>query len=230
MATREYSFTDFSRVDVGGAFEVDVRQSDSYRVVVEADSFELEDVEVSRQGETLGIGRRWHLLALIRTGARLKATVTIPVLKGLSLHGATRGTVTGFSSSEGFRLELSGASRMKGDLTVGDARLKVSGAGRAELSGSAGDVTAEVSGASRVTVSGAAGNLVADISGASHAQLGSLTVQDATIRLSGASYGVVNVAGKLDAQLSGASVLGWTGEPTMGDIRTSGASRIEKKR
>ena len=229
MATRQYRFSDFTGVDVGGAFEVDVRHSDSYGVTVEADSHQLQVVKVSKDGDTLRIGRQWNPLAWIPTGTRPKATVTMPVLKGLSLHGATTGSVSGFSSSEDFRMELSGASRAKGDLTVGDAKLVVSGASRAELSGSAGDLTAEVSGASHVAMAGSAGDLAAEVSGAGHVDLDALEVRDANVRLSGASRGTVNVAGRLDAQLSGASVLRWTGEPTMGDIRTSGASRLEKE-
>ena len=247
MATREYSFSDFSSVDVGGAFEVDVQRSDSYSVVVEADWLQLQVVKVSKQGETLRIGRQWHPLAWIPTGTRPKATVTMPVLKGLSLHGATRGTVGGFSSSESFRMELSGASAVTGDLIVGDATLKLSGASRAELSGSAADLRMDLSGASRaegklavadaklgasgasrVELSGSAKDLVVDISGASHTELGDFTVQDANAKLSGASHATVNVAGRLDAHLAGASVLNCTGEPTMGDIRTSGASKLKK--
>jgi len=222
MATREFSFTDFSRVNVGGAFEVDVQQSDSYRVGVETGGLQLQTISVSRQGDELRIGREgWNPLAWIPSATGPKVTVTMPVLKGLSLHGATRGTVSGFSSSEDFRLKLSGASRATGNLTVGDAALVLSGASRAELSGSVGNVTAKVSGASRATMSGTAGDLSANISGASHLELGALKVRDANVRLSGASHGTVNLAGKLDTNVSGASVLHWAGEPTLGVLTAS---------
>ncbi len=209
MSTREYRFSDFSSVEVGGAFEVDVQQSDSYSVVVEADWLTFQSIEVSRQDETLRIGRKRHPFVWIPTSSRPKATITMPVLKGLSISGATRVTVSGFKSSEDFRMELSGASSITGDLGVGNTRLVLSGA-------------------SRVDISGSAGNLTADISGASRIEMGSFEVQDAGLVMSGASRMTVNVNGRLNAELSGASRLHYKGEPTMGDIRTSGASRIDK--
>jgi len=209
MSTREYRFSDFSSVEVGGSFEVDIQQSDSYSVVVEADWLTFQSIEVSRQGETLRIGRRWHPLAWIPASSRPKATITMPVLKGLSVSGATRVTVSGFKSAEDFRMELSGVSRITGDLGVGNARLVLSGASRVDLSGSAGNLTADISGASRI-------------------EMGGFEVQDASLVMSGASRMTVNVNSRLNAELSGASRLHYKGEATMGDIRTSGASSIDK--
>lgn len=209
MATREYRFSDFSEVAVGGAFEVGVQASDLFSVVVEADWLQFQSITVSRQDEVLCIGRRWHPLAWIPTSNRPKATITMPVLKGLSISGATRVTVSGFKSSEDFRMELSGASRITGDLGVGNARLVLSGASRADLSGSAGNLTADISGASRI-------------------EMGGFEVRDASLVMSGASRMTVNVDSRLNAELSGASRLHYKGEPTMGDIRTSGASSIDK--
>ena len=188
MSTREFNFNDFSSVEVGGAFEVDVRPSDSYSVVVEADWLTLQSVEVSRRGEMLSISRKWHPLTWIPASSRPKATITMPVLRGLSISGATRVTVSGFKSSEDFRMDLSGASRITGDLGVGNARLALSGASRADLSGSAGNLTADISGASRI-------------------EMGGFEVQDASLVMSGASRMAVNVDSRLNAELSGASHL-----------------------
>jgi hypothetical protein len=54
-------------------------------------------------------------------------------------------------------------------------------------------------------------------------------VNDADINLSGASRATINLDGKLDAELSGASNLEYIGDPTMGDINIAGASTINKK-
>jgi len=37
LATEEFNFSDFTRVEVGSAFEVEIVQSDSYRVSITAD-------------------------------------------------------------------------------------------------------------------------------------------------------------------------------------------------
>ena len=107
--------------------------------------------------------------------------------------------------------ELSGASRVRGDITAGgDARLNLSGASSVQLQGSASD-------------------LVIDASGASRVELDNFPVDNVDVKLSGASGATVNLDGRLDANLSGASKLSYIGEPTMGDVRTSGGSSVSKK-
>jgi len=71
--------------------------------------------------------------------------------------------------------------------------------------------------------------LLANVSGASHFNLDDFIANNADVNFSGASRGTVNLNGRLDANLSGASRLWYIGEPTMGDINTSGASAISRK-
>ena len=209
MKTEEFNFSDFTRVEVGYAFEVEVVQSDSYSVSITADDNLFKNLKVSKEGETLKIGHSRHISWRLRT-SRPKARITMPVLNGLKLSGASKGTVSGFSSSEDFKLNLSGASRVTGEITAGDAELDCSGASRVELTGSAKDAVIEASGASRM-------------------ELGGFSVHDAAIKLSGASRSTVKLDGTLNATLSGASKLRWIGNPIVGDIKTSGASTLSNK-
>jgi len=55
------------------------------------------------------------------------------------------------------------------------------------------------------------------------------TVNNADVNLGGASTGTVNLHGRLDTDLSGASKLEYVGEPTMGTINISGGSTLSKK-
>ena len=64
---------------------------------------------------------------------------------------------------------------------------------------------------------------------ASNINLEQFAVDDAAIRLSGASNGTINASGTLDANVSGASSLYYVGNPTLGDIDTSGASKVREK-
>ena len=134
----------------------------------------------------------------------------MPQLSGLTVSGASRGDIYDFSSTEDVSIEVSGASRVNGDITAGNVEFDISGASTIQLEGSANDMVASVSGASRLN-------------------LGSFTVNNANVDFSGASSGTVNLDGRLDADLSGASRLWYIGEPTMGTIDTSGASTISKK-
>jgi len=76
---------------------------------------------------------------------------------------------------------------------------------------------------------GSASDIAVEADGASRVKLAGFTVNNADVNLGGASTGTVNLDGRLDADLSGASKLEYIGEPTMGAINTSGGSKLSKK-
>ena len=206
--TENYSFGDFTRVEVGYAFDVEIRRSSSYSVSITADDNLFDYIEVSISDETLHIGLD---PAYSYRSFTHKAIITMPDLYGLDLSGATRGTVQGFSLSHDFSVDLSGASTL-------------------DMSGmSAGDITFVISGASRVELEGLAEDIVISASGASSVELDDFPVHNADVNLSGASRATVNLDGRLDVNLSGASNLQYIGQPTMGSINISGGSTISSK-
>jgi hypothetical protein len=207
LETEAYAFSDFTEIEIGSAFEFEIQQSSSYNISITADDNVMDYVQVSQVGQTLKIGLgRFGPIGLVT----LRASVAMPELLDLTVSGASRGTVSGFSSTEDVDITVSGASRVNGDITAGDVEFDISGASTVQLDGSAND-------------------MVADVSGASRLNLDDFTVNNADVDFSGASSGTINLDGRLDADLSGASRLWYIGEPTMGTIDTSGASTISEK-
>jgi len=207
LETEGYAFTNFTKVEISSAFQFEIEQSSSHNISITADDNIIDYVQVSQDGQTLRIRLgtvRWF------GPVTLRASVAMPQLLGLTVSGASRGDIYDFSSTEDVDITVSGASRVNGDITAGNIEFDISGASTIQLEGSANDMVASVSGASRLN-------------------LGSFTVNNADVNFSGASSGTVNLTGKLDANLSGASRLWYIGEPMMGDINTSGASTISKK-
>jgi len=228
LETREFDFSDFTRVEVGTAFEVEVVQSDSFSIRITMDDNIFEYLDVSRSGETLEIRLKSGYGYVSYTSI---VEITMPELRKLGFSGATSGLVSGFSSAPVLDVELSGASSLDmSNMATGDADFKLSGA--SNLTGKItadGDARFNVSGASSVVLSGSADDLDADVSGASSLDLEDFPVGNASVGLSGASNGTVNLDGTLNADISGASHLYYIGEPIMGDIDTSGASGISRK-
>ncbi len=228
LETREFDYSDFTRVEVGSAFEVEVVQSDSFRISVTADDNLFDYLDVSKSGETLKIRLRF---GYNYTFCTKRARITMPNLYGLNLSGATHGTVEGFSSSHDFILGLSGVSSLgMADMAAGDIEFELSGA--SNLTGSItarGNAELDLSGASSVTLSGSAEDIDINASGASHLEMENFPVNDADVSFSGASSGTINLDGTLDASLSGGSHLEYIGELTLGDLDISGGSTISKK-
>jgi len=207
LETEEYAFTDFTKFEVGSAFKFEIKQSSSYSINVTADDNVIDYVRVSKDGQTLEI--RLERVSILGP-VTLRASVTMPQLHGLTASGASRGTVSGFSSTEDLDITVSGASIVSGDITAGNVEFGISGASTIQLEGSANDMDA-------------------DVSGASLFKLDDFIVNNADVNFSGASSGTVNLNGRLDANLSGASTLWYIGEPTSTDINTSPASKVIKK-
>jgi len=205
MRTQTYDFTDFTKVEIGSSFPFEVVQSDSYAVSITAPETLFSHVQVSKDGDTL---RVFQTAGMPPMGTHVK--IAMPDLVAAKLSGSVKGSIKGFSSTHDFNLNVSGASNVSGSIVAGDAAMQVSGASKVQLEGSAK-------------------NIVVDVSGASTFNLSGFAVNDVKIVVSGSSNAAINVMGRLDADLSGASKLSYTGEPTMGDISTSGASTISKK-
>jgi hypothetical protein len=207
LETEEYPFADFTEVEISSAFEFEIDQSGSCSVNVTADDNVIGYVQVSQEGQTLKIG----LGTVPSLGpVTLRASVTMPELRALTASGASHGTVSGFSSNEDVNITLSGASRVTGDITAGNAEFDIDGASTIQLEGSATD-------------------MVASVDGASHFNLDDFTVNNADVSFSGASSGTINLDGTLDADLSGASTLWYIGEPTMGTINVADSSELSEK-
>ncbi len=213
LETRTEDQTDFTKVTVSRAFDVEITQSSSYLVRITLDDNLFPHLEVLKTGETLTIRLQSGVsyTSLFGRQATLQAEITMPDLEEVQLSGATVASVDGFDVSHPFVAGISGASRLQGTYTT------------------TGGVSFTVSGASTVELTGAGGDLTADVSGASRIELSNFAVHDATVTMSGASQGTVNLDGRLDATVSGVSTLLYIGNPTLGNINTSSTSTVAPK-
>ncbi len=225
---KSFDFTGFTRVSAGWTFDVTVSESESYAIKITVDDNLEEYLNVNKDGDRLNItmknGYSYH-------NTHFKAEVKLPRLTAVTLSGASKGSVSGFDSSDNFRLEVSGASHATlADMSVGELAVEVSGASSVagEINAN-GDARLEASGASTIELSGSAEDADITSSGASTVKLEDFSVQDAHAEVSGASNATVNASGTLSAEVSGASHLYYTGSPAMGDIDVSGASSVDKK-
>lgn len=208
LKTETMEFSDFTAIEVGSAFEITITKADTYNVKITAGERVFDRIQVTQTGDTLKIE---VTPGFILGTFSAKAEITMPVLDKLVLSGATKGTANGFKGTKQFVVNLSGASSI--ELT------------NFEL----GNVDAELSGASHLTAVGTGNDLVSDVSGASNLDLTNFLVNDANVSLSGASHATVKLDGRLDVEASGASSMEYIGEPTLGNINTSGLSTVKKK-
>jgi hypothetical protein len=250
VPTRDYDFQGFDRVSINGAFVFDITRAETFKVSITSDPFKA--IEVSREGDTLRIGIAWYtyLWWFLTWWSHPRAVITLPELRQLRVNGASHGEVGDFSTAHDVSVDLTGASGLKmGDISTGNVDLGLEGAsnlefakikgakgsihvqGASRLKGGlelTGNVDLDVRGASRVELNGSANDVVFDFSGASQGKLDNFTVHNAKLKVRGASNVVVKADAKLDIDATGASNVNWVGNPTMGDVRSGGASALHK--
>ncbi len=224
--TWEMDFADFTKIDAGYSFDIEVMQADTFLVIITIDEALNEYLKVDQRGDTLRIGLE---PGTVYTNTRQEATINLPDLRRLELSGASRATVSGFSTSHSVDYELSGASNLElNDIKAGDTSLNLSGASEATGTIAMDRGEFDASGASRIELEGSASNINIDGSGASELQLADFPVTDAAISLSGASRAVVRLDGRIDLDLSGASKVEYIGNPRLGSINMSGGSKVDQ--
>lgn len=207
IVTQEEDFTDFNRVEASHSFKLDIQQGDSYVVTIRIDDNLLDNLEVTNQNNTLKIGLVRNIVV---SNATMEADITMPELVDIGLSGASEADINTFVIDEDFRAGLSGSSFLSGNLEAQDARFNLSGS-------------------SDVRLEGSGNGLDIDASGSSNLELAEFVVEDATVSLSGSSEATVNVNGSLNVNASGASNVYYLGNPSMGNIDTSGASSVEPR-
>lgn len=226
IVTKQYDFKDFTAVEVSNAIDVRISAADTYSVSVSTYGNILDRLEVSQTEKTLIIRLPFGSFS----NSDIKVDITMPVLTKLNLSGASKGTLEGFKSANDFESHISGASELNlNNMESSKTNLDISGASKMKGYLKAGDLILNVSGASRCELEGSAEDMKATITGASTAEFGDLQVNDVNIELSGASRADISTNGKLDLNISGASTLSYAGEPTLGKVDVSGASKLVTK-
>ncbi len=231
VTSRNYDYTGFTRVEVSSTFEMEIIQSDTWSITIEAQEKLFDNLNVKKSGDTLEINLKWGWGSWVSSWGfkRAKARITMPYLEAVTLSGASSGTARGFRSNRGAEIYVSGASSLEIEMEAGAAKIEISGASHLTGSLQAASLAAEISGASRATLTGAADDLKVNASGASTAAFEELAAQKVDIELSGASRGTVAVRDSLKINLSGASSLTYSGDPSLEAIEISGSSTIHKK-
>lgn len=185
--TRQFNATDFSKVDVGGAFVVRFRKGDAYKVVADGREKDLEDVNVKVEGNTLKVYIDRKGIFDWSNRKRIGLTITIPkAIDELQLSGASKASLTGFDRYTHLTIGMSGACRTVFDGEVDKLDLDMSGASNTVLHGHANQLEAELSGACKLEATG-------------------MNIDKARVDANGASHADLGQVGSLDSETSGAS-------------------------
>jgi hypothetical protein len=177
-------------------------------------------------GTATGFDSNSNLEIYLSGASRLDANFKAGITK-LDIYGDSR--ITGNLTAADTEIILSGASDL--NMTMQTGNMVITASGSSDIRGSlqAADCQFNLSGASTCNISGAAGKTIIAASGASDFISSGFTVQTADVKLTGASDASIRVNGTMNVDISGASTLNYSGNPTIGKIDISGASKMSHK-
>lgn len=201
--TRELS--SFSALEVGGAFNVVLKQGDKESVVVEADENLIEFIITEVRGKSLVIRSSEE----INSPKTLNIYLTFKTLDEMEISGACKVTCDDKLIFTELELECSGAS---------DVILKMV----------ATDLQLDLSGVSQISLFGSANTVNLDLSGASDLDAFELEVDKYNADISGASHANIFVKSELASDVSGAAGLKYKGDPSTVNNEVSGAASVKK--
>lgn len=205
---KKYDLENFNAIELSNAFDVELIQSDKYKVLLECNENIYEYVNIS-------INKSSVLVAKIDghhsfSNETLKLKVYLPKLKNVSSSGACSIDFKEYHSDELY-LDLSGASDVTGELFVSDKMI------------------INASGASEISLNGKVKNLELDFSGASEFEGKNFIVaNDFVLEASGASSITTTVNGTLNIDVSGASDVNYYGNGKLTNEDISGVGSISK--
>mgnify|MGYP001819529312 FL=1 len=121
VTTRDYDVSDFDRIRVGRALDIEIVPGDTHSVELIADDNIMRYITVDQRGDTLVLDVDDDV-SLRRVTHRFE--IAVPELERVELHGASKANVTATRQLEA---ELSGFSKLRysGDPSLG--RIETSG-------------------------------------------------------------------------------------------------------
>lgn len=195
---------DFNKIDISGAYEVLINQSDEERLELEVDENLLEFIETEVKNNTLYISSKQP----IGNATSLKLYITVIDVEDIDISGAIK-------------------LKNKGTYQTENLEVEVSGAGDVDLDVNVENLIMDMSGASETTLSGSANNFDIEISGAGELQAKKLKTRNTTIDISGAGSAVVHAKKTLNVSVSGAGSVKYKGSPKI-EKDISGAGSVEE--
>ncbi len=124
METRELDLKEFQKIDVGGAFDLEITLGDEQKVTMTIDDNLWDNLEAEVHGSTLEIG--WDKNC--QPDDDCTVVIVVRELKGMEIHGAADVEIEGYRG-DSFSFDVSGAAELEMDGEVDRLDINVSGAG-----------------------------------------------------------------------------------------------------
>jgi len=171
---KQFPVGDFQKLDMGGAYSIQIRQGAEFNVSADGEEEDVDDLKVTVENGTLHVKRsKGFSLLNNKSWNRVGLIITMPTVESVSLSGANKARISGFTGLSKLGIDVSGASKTEIDVETNELTVELSGASKASLKGKARSATFDLSGACKLNATAMNfDNVDIDASGASRAEFG----------------------------------------------------------
>ncbi|WP_310554406.1 head GIN domain-containing protein [Flavobacterium sp.] len=207
VITENRNLSGFEKVTVNRALDCEIIQSNTFKVVVEADENLIKGIETYVENGTLKITSKYNNYHNV---ASKKITVYLPIISGLESSSGSNLTNKGVIKSNNIYLKSSSAADM--NVVIESDK-----------------ITVETTSGSEIKVKGKAIALETASSSGSSIDAEELLVNEVNAQSSSGSETVVNPILKLSAKASSGSSIGYIKKPNQIDIEESSGGSVGKE-
>ena len=183
---KEFDVRDFQKVEVGGAYSIDLQRGDRFAVSVDGDRDDVDEVTVSVRDGELSVKREDNSNIFNIDDKRLGLRITMPDLRDIKLSGASKARISGFQNLDRLYAELTGAVESEFDIRADRLQLEATGAAKTTLKGRARSAKISLTGACKLDAT-------------------AMEMDEADVRAVGASRAEMGKVGRLTKTSIGAS-------------------------
>ncbi len=224
-ATETRTVGSFSRLQIDGSIDADVRVGSAQSVVVEGDDNLLALVRTEVHGDQLQISNSESY----NTRLGLRVRITVPHLEAIEVHGSGDVRAEGIKS-ETLKVALAGSGDVSVKGTADTVDVAVRGSGDVSVEDlAARNVEVSVRGSGDVRLRGTTNDLKVSVQGSGDVNCADLKGRAATVVIQGSGDVEVFASESVDATTSGSGNVTYGGNPPQVRHKSSGSGDLIKR-
>lgn len=224
-ASKSFSFSDYTAIDVASDFKVNVGFSTNEEsLVVTANDNLLDRVNIYQKGKTL----YFRLEPKTNTRGRMILDVELTTAMLHSFVGSSDAIIVVKNTIKHNKVDLSLRSdaQFTGDIEAKSLRIDASSDAQINSKVTVKDCDLKAKSDAIINLDGTIGRLYASLSSDSQFKNRNLSIEDVNIKMSGDSQAWIRITNSLEATASGDSVLKYAGNPRLINRRVTGDAKI----
>ena len=148
--SRVFDNSGFNEIEIGSAFESEIEFGEEYNVTLIGEENDIDEIEVFQDGNVINFKYQDEKYKInYRDRQRVKVRITVPELRSITVHGASKIYVSGFNADK-LSVHQHGASYCSIDSDFEEIEAEIHGASELVLKGQGEELNLSINGASEV--------------------------------------------------------------------------------